>query len=169
MADSPAESKLHIDSDWKAQAQAEKDRLARQEAEREAKGSGRGKPGEMPPADFRSLVGVLASQAMSGLGVYGDEKGRLIVDPVGAKFSIDLLGVLEEKTRGNLAKEEAEELTGILQELRVRFVQVVELLARQAAGGAGGPAIAGAVSPGTPGGSGPGGETPPAGPRIVMP
>ncbi|MGA1267211.1 MAG: hypothetical protein ACO32J_08540, partial [Phycisphaerales bacterium] len=65
--------KLHVDSDWKAQAQAEKDRLAQQEAQKPAR------PGrdEMPPADFRSLVGLLASQAVGGLGGYADEQGRV--------------------------------------------------------------------------------------------
>ena len=53
----PAPS-LHVDSDWKAQAQAERERLAQQEAERAAR-EPQGNPEELPPADFRSLVGML--------------------------------------------------------------------------------------------------------------
>jgi hypothetical protein len=87
--------KLHIDSDWKAQAQAEKERLAEKTAAKAAHEHG-GAQGEMPPADFRTLVATLASQAMMGLGAYGDpQTGRAIVDVVGAQFAIDLLGVLE--------------------------------------------------------------------------
>lgn len=177
------EPHLHIDSDWKAQAQAEKERLGRQEEERAAKQGPRGgDPEALPPADFRSLVGVLASQAMSGLGVYGDEKGRVIVDPVGAKFAIDLLGVLEEKTAGNRTPEESADLESILRELRMRFVQVMQLIARQGelptAAGGGKP---GAMSPlGGPAAGGPGGmgglgamppTSPPAsgGPRLIVP
>jgi len=193
MSESSNEPRLHVDSDWKAQAQAEKERLARQETERSAKGGGRG-PQDLPPADFRSLVGILASQAMSGLGLYGDEKGRVIVDPIGAKFAIDLLGILEEKTKGNLSKEEAADIESVLRELRLRFVQVMDLIARQdiraaapGAGGAGGAGSAGsdiaasigrggrsgsagASGAGDAGSSGPAGDAPaPASPRGAVP
>lgn len=141
--------KLHIDSDWKAQAQAEKERLAKLEVERtaerakeresrrgprgplgEAGGPGAGEE-EVPPADFKSLVGVLASQALMGLGAYADNQGRVVVDLVGSKFSIDLLGVLEEKSRGNLTPEESKEMQAVLGELRSRFVQIASMVAQQ--------------------------------------
>lgn len=126
--DSP---RLHIDSDWKAQAQAEKDRLAEKEAARATQG-GPAAEGEMPPADFRTLVATLASQAMMGLGAYGDpQTGRVVIDVVGAQFAIDLLGVLEEKTKGNLTAEEANELKEVLVHLRARFVQIARLVASQ--------------------------------------
>ncbi len=122
--------KLHIDSDWKAQAQAEKERLAQREAERETQ---RGPAGaeEFPPADFKGLVGVLVSQALMGLGAYGDEQGRMIVDLPGSRFAIDLLGVLEEKTKGNLAADEAEDLKTVLSQLRARFMQLATVVAQQ--------------------------------------
>lgn len=125
--------KLHIDMDWKAQAQAEKERLAKEEAEREQKRGPAGS-GEMPPADFKSLVGLLASQAMMGLGMFADQKsGRVIVDLEGARFNIDLLGVIEEKTKGNLENEEAEELKQLVQELRQRYVQIARIVSEQMA------------------------------------
>ena len=90
----------------------------------------------MPPADFRGLVGMLASQAIMGLGAMQDPKtGRVVIDLEGARFSIDLLGMLEEKTRGNLAEDEAEELRQILGELRSRYVQIAKLVAAQMASG----------------------------------
>jgi hypothetical protein len=123
--------KLHIDSDWKAQAQAEKERLAEKEAAR-ASQPGQGGEGEMPPASFQTLVATLASQAMMGLGAYGDpQTGRVVIDLVGAQFAIDLLGVVEEKTRGNLDPEEAKELSEVLAHLRTRFVQIAKLVAAQ--------------------------------------
>ena len=87
--------RLHIDSDWKAQAQAEKERLAEREAARGASERGREAGGEaggeLPPADFRTLVATLASQAMMGLGAYGDpQTGRVVIDVVGAQFAIDV-------------------------------------------------------------------------------
>jgi hypothetical protein len=144
----PSAPKLHIDSDWKAQAQAEKERLAKLEEERaKERGPRGGDPaeGEMPPADFKSLVGVLASQAMMGLGAYGDENGRVVVDLIGARFAIDLLGVLEEKTKGNLTADEAKDLSTVLAQLRSRFMQIATLVAQQMAsrgGAAGGPGSA---------------------------
>jgi hypothetical protein len=50
---------------------------------------------------------------------------------VGAQFAIDLLGVLEEKTKGNLTTEEADELKEVLAHLRARFVQIARLVAAQ--------------------------------------
>lgn len=173
--------KLHIDSDWKAQAQAEKDRLSEKESARAAASGGaqhRGQPGaqhgpqhgaqlgdhpdegELPPADFRALVATLASQAMMGLGAYADpQSGRAVIDIQGAQFAIDLLGVIEEKTRGNLTADEASELTEILAQLRARFVQIAKLVAaqmqREMAGGGmqGGPMQGGAMQGGGPVGS----------------
>ena len=129
--------KLHIDSDWKAEAQAEKERLAAEADQKTAEG-GAPAPGELPPADFKSLMGLLASQAIMGLGAYTDpQSGGVVVDLPGAKFAIDLLGVLEEKTKGNLSEEEGEEISKVLTELRSRFVQVAQLVAQQGeAGGA---------------------------------
>ena len=46
--------------------------------------------------------------------------GAVIIDLPGAKFAIDLLGVVEEKTKGNLTPQESEELTQILAELRAQ-------------------------------------------------
>jgi hypothetical protein len=136
--------RLHIDSDWKAQAQAEKERLARIEAEREKEREARGGGSDdLPPADFKSLVGVLASQALMGLGSYADQQGRVVVDLLGSRFSIDLLGVLEEKTKGNLSDEEAKELAAVLGELRSRFVQIATIVAQQSRAGTG----AGAADP----------------------
>lgn len=151
--------KLHVDSDWKAQAQAEKERLSKQEAEKAPKG-GRD---EMPPADFRSLMGILASQAISGLGGYADEQGRVMVDLVGSRFAIDLLGVLEEKTKGNLTPEEAKDIKEVLAELRSRFVQIAQAVAARMASGQGVATASAGASP-----VGRAGE-PPAGPKLVVP
>lgn len=172
--------KLHIDSDWKAQAQAEKERLAEKEAARASQGKSGGRaagaaahdhggaPGEMPPADFRTLVATLASQAMMGLGAYGDpQTGRVVVDVVGAQFAIDLLGVVEEKTKGNLSAEEAAELTEVLSHLRARFVQIARLVASQMQRDAGGAEAGVAGSIGLGGGLAAGGAATPSG--LIMP
>ncbi len=135
MNQSPDEPKLHVDSDWKAQAEAEREKLLKIDNDR-ATPSAAEAAEKLPPADFRSIVGLLATQALSGLGAYRDpETQGVMVDLVGARFAIDLLGVLSDKTKGNLSAEESKELTEILVHLRQRFVQITQLIAAQAAQG----------------------------------
>ena len=139
---------LQIDSDWKAQAQAEKDRLS--EKEQQKLSSGDDQSGKLPEASFKTLVSMLASQAVMGLGAMGDqETGRIIIDLEGAKFSIDLLAVLQETTKGNIPKQDADDLTQVLVELRSRFVQIQDLIAKQAAAGqtVSASSIAGTIQP----------------------
>ena len=131
--------KLHVDTDWKAEAQAEKEQLAAKAAEK-TQGGDPAQQGELPAADFKSLMGLLASQAIMGLGAYTDpQSGGVVVDLPGAKFAIDLLGVLEEKTKGNLTEEEAAEIGKVVTELRSRFVQIAQLVAQQGQAGGGVP------------------------------
>ena len=136
MSDQDSTPRIQVDSDWKAEAQAEKERLTQKEAElQETKEQdGASAPGELPAADFKGLIGLLASQAIMGLGAYTDPKtGGVVIDLVGAKFAIDLLDTIDEKTKGNLDAEEDKELTQILTELRTRFVQVADVIAQQQA------------------------------------
>jgi hypothetical protein len=137
--------KLHIDSDWKAEAQAEKERLAHEEKKKAQAREAASDARKLPEASFATLMGMLASQAIMGLGAVQDQKsGGVVIDLEGARFAIDLLAVVEEKTKGNLTDEETKELQQVLRELRGRFVQIADLIARQAV--AGGPEAAGAAS-----------------------
>lgn len=124
--------KIIIDSDWKSQAQAERDRLAAEEAKADSASGKRGAPaqGDLPPADFRSLVGMIGMQAFMSLGAVADKQsGQAIFDPGYARHMIDLLAVIDEKTKGNLEKDEEDELRGLLHELRGRFVELSKLVA----------------------------------------
>jgi hypothetical protein len=124
--------KIEIDSDWKAEAQAEKEKLAQAEQKVEERAEAR----KVPEADFRGLLGALASQALMGLGMHQDPSGKgVMVDLEGSKFVIDLIGVVEEKTKGNLSEEEETELKQLYTELQNRFVQIAQLVAAQAQGG----------------------------------
>ena len=153
--------KLHIDADWKEQAQAEKEKLS-QKIDDSPRQSG---PDEFPPADMRALVGSLASQALMGLGAYADpQTGRAMIDLMGSRFAIDLLGVLEEKTKGNLTPDEASELKEVLSELRQRFVQIASMIQQQMAKDPASVQFMGRPE------SAPGAtDAPAAGPRLVMP
>jgi hypothetical protein len=80
-------------------------------------------PASLPPLDFSTFVLSLASSAMVNLGTVpepGSDEPRK--DLAAAKQIIDILGVLEEKTRGNLDESEARLLTSLLYDLRVHYV-----------------------------------------------
>ena len=86
----------------------------------------------LPPATFSFLVLSLRTQAEMQLGLmqYGEEKAE--PDLMLARHSIDMLGMLLEKTKGNLGLEEQRLLENSLTELRFRFVQVSEEVTKTA-------------------------------------
>lgn len=82
----------------------------------------------LPPASFEFLALSIRTQAELQLGLihFGPESERPKPDLDLARHSIDLLGVLQEKTKGNLTLEEQRLLENSLTELRFRFVQALE-------------------------------------------
>jgi hypothetical protein len=104
-----------------------------------------------PPAmNFEQLVQSVYMTAMMQLGAATHEGQQPQVDILGSRQSIDMLGVLAEKTKGNLTTEEYRLLDSALFELRMAFLEITQALARSAAAKA-------------PAGARPG----PAGPSIV--
>ncbi len=78
----------------------------------------------LPPVDFTTFILSLASNAMIQLGIAPDpETGKTSTEPELARQTIDLLGMLREKTRGNLTDEESRFFDAMLYDLRVRFVE----------------------------------------------
>ena len=92
----------------------------------------------LPPATFDFLVLSLKTQIEVHLGLlyFGDEKERPEPEFRMARHSIDLLAMIQEKTRGNLALEEQRLIENALTELRFRFVQALEQHQKKAAGAA---------------------------------
>jgi hypothetical protein len=80
----------------------------------------------MPPPTFEFLVLDIAMAARLHLGLlhFGEEKDRPKPNLAGAQHAIDLLGMLLEKTRGNLEIDEKRVLENSLTELRFRYVQI---------------------------------------------
>ncbi len=81
----------------------------------------------LPPADFATLVLSLGSSAVAYMGEAptGDDKKKSRNLPM-AKHAIDLLSVLQEKTKGNLSGEEQQILESLLFDLRLRYVEAVK-------------------------------------------
>jgi hypothetical protein len=77
----------------------------------------------VPPATFATLLQLLSTQAIVCLGVIpapdGSSTARLPV----ARHFIDLIGMLEEKTKGNLSDVESRILEQTLHELRMTFIE----------------------------------------------
>ena len=84
-------------------------------------------PFPLPPPSFSFLILSLRTQAEMQLGLmqFGEEE-KAEPDLLLARHTIDLMGVLQEKTKGNLQIEEQRLLENSLTELRFRFVQVSE-------------------------------------------
>jgi hypothetical protein len=77
------------------------------------------------PASFLSLIMSLASNAAASLGMMPHPvSGETGVDLKTAKHWIDVLGMLEEKTQGNLDSQEAQVLEGLLADLRMQYVSL---------------------------------------------
>ncbi len=75
------------------------------------------------PASFLSLIMSLASNAAASLGMMPHPvTGETGVDLKTAKHWIDVLGMLEQKTQGNLDPQEAQVLEGLLADLRMQYV-----------------------------------------------
>ena len=79
--------------------------------------------GSLPEIDFGTFVMSLASSVLVHLGeiAHPDSDKPELNLPI-AKQTIDILGMLEDKTRGNLTQEEAQLLTNLLYDLRMKYV-----------------------------------------------
>jgi len=152
----PDAPKLIVDTDWKAQAQAEKEKLAQKAAATKSAGPSLKMPGtagttaagggavaasaagtgttgetgeELKP--FEELMRMLAMQTLSFLGEVPDPRtGQRMFAPEYARLYIDMLGSLEDRTKGNLSKEEQDMLTGLLSDLRMTWVEMTKAVAK---------------------------------------
>ncbi len=115
------EKKIIIDEDWKDQAQKEKEELSK-EAEKETKEQDQR---QLPPADFSGLVSMLTTQAFFALGLIRTEEDKdQPADLQLAKYNIDMLEIIEQKSKGNLTEDEEKLLSGALHQLRMSFVKI---------------------------------------------
>jgi len=83
--------------------------------------------GELPPVDFIAFVGSLGASALMYLGEkIAPDQPEGLKDLHGAKQMIDLIALLEEKTKGNLTEDESSMLKSLLYNLRMRYVHEAE-------------------------------------------
>jgi hypothetical protein len=120
------EKKIIIDEDWKQQAQREKEILAAQDDTEQKKVQKERKArGPIPKGNFAALVSMLTTQALFALGLL-EVKGQENREPdlEMARYNIDMLETLAEKTKGNLSKEEEKILKNTINEIRMGYVTI---------------------------------------------
>lgn len=104
-----------VDEEWKKHANKEREDLAQKTSEKEP----------LPEANLATFLSGLASQVLVGLGdIEHPVSGKKEKNLTQAKYTIDLLQVLEEKMAGNLTEVEEKYLSGMLYDLRMRYVEV---------------------------------------------
>ena len=79
---------------------------------------------------FERFMASLYMTAMMQLGLMHEQGGQPGVDIIGARQTIDTLGMIAEKTKGNLTPKEQGFLQNCLYELRMAYVEVTNTLAR---------------------------------------
>ena len=105
-----------VDETWKEEARKAK------EAAEELHGQ-TGQRGPLPKPDFSFLITSLAMQVMMHFGDFPNPiTQKASTDLEQAKHGIDTLGLLEEKTKGNLTDQETKLLQTTLYDLRLRYV-----------------------------------------------
>ena len=81
----------------------------------------------LPEINFSAFVISLSTQALMHLGEIADPvSGQAETDLAGAKQMIDILSLLQQKTRGNLDAGEQQLVEDILYDLRMRYVDAVK-------------------------------------------
>ena len=102
-----------VDESWKHSVEKEKQAQATPEESAPA-----------AEADFLGFVSTLAMQALMALGeMPNPQTGQAQPDLPQARYLIDVIQILSDKTKGNLSAEETAELKTLLYELRVKFVK----------------------------------------------
>ncbi len=83
-------------------------------------------PNTAPPmeASFSIIIMSIASSAAMSMGLSPNQDNKIEIDKPLARFNIDLLTVLKEKTQNNLTNEEKGLLEHIVQDLQTKFVQM---------------------------------------------
>jgi cytochrome c-type biogenesis protein CcmH/NrfG len=119
------EKKIIVDEDWKKEARKEKEILAAQEKPEKKEEEQGKRTGPLPKGNFAALISMLTTQALFSLGllqIKGQEQKKPDLEL--AKYNIDMLETIEEKTKGNLSEEEKKVLENTLNEIRMAYVKI---------------------------------------------
>ncbi len=101
-----ADEEKKVDEDWKQKVEKEREKV------------------KFPEPTFGTLLSNLAAQALVGLGdIENPISGKKEILLEQAKYSIDTIQMLADKTKGNLTEIEKRQLDRLLYDLRMRYVE----------------------------------------------
>jgi len=78
---------------------------------------------------FDKFVASLYMTSLMQLGLAAPQGEKPMLDLIGARQTIDILGILSDKTKGNLTAAEESTLRNVLYELRMAYLEVTNMLA----------------------------------------
>ena len=130
--DQPSETSA--DEDWKEKIKAEDAALEQKlkddasQEETPSSGTEKAPPSAdetvFPPADFSMIVATFSTQAMLAMGLFPNPvTNKIETNSSLASHCVDMLGVVEEKTKGNLTPDETTLLDTTLHQLRIAFIE----------------------------------------------
>ncbi len=117
----------YVDEGWKDSVEKQKDPNAAPLTDQGHVHEHEHEHEEVPEVNFLNYVTSLAIQALIFMGQMPHPvTNQMEKNLLQAKFLIDTLGMIKEKTTGNLSKEEAEVLETSLYELQLKFVELIK-------------------------------------------
>jgi hypothetical protein len=127
-------------SDQRASAEAYKESTREIDAEikKELDKEGQGHRAKDFEMNFEKFIASLYMSTLMQLGMAAPEGGQPHVDLIGARQTIDIIGLLQEKTKGNLTSKEETMLQNVLYELRMAYLEVTNLITQAPPPGKGG-------------------------------
>ena len=127
-----------VDEDWKERVAAEKAAPAagvspKEQPKDQPKPQPKDPSQEPKQTEFTFFISSLSMQALIALGeMPHPATNQPHPDPEQARYLVDLLGMLQEKTKGNVSAEEASLLENVLYELRMKYVAMLQAVQQQA-------------------------------------
>ena len=121
-----------------AEAYKESTREIDAELRKELKKQGQAHRAQDFEMNFEKFIASLYMSALMQLGLAAPQGGEPQVDLIGARQTIDILGMLQEKTKGNLTPKEESMLQNVLYELRMAYLEVTNLITQAPPPGKGG-------------------------------
>jgi hypothetical protein len=107
-----------VDESWKEKVIGEKDKVSETQEKSEQENQ------EMPPVDFNLFVSSLGMQALMALGELENPiTNKRQKELPQAKYLIDTMAMIQEKTKGNLNEQESDMIEQMLYQLRMKFVE----------------------------------------------
>ncbi len=105
-----------VDEEWKKHIQEEKKDTGKQPTQKTKQ--------QIPEASFNLFISSLATQTLINLGEMASPfNKKKALDLNQAKFTLDTLQIIKDKTKGNLADDETKYLDTLLYDLRMRYIE----------------------------------------------